>query len=126
MYNNNPAIAKKLLSQYDEDSAEWDYNKAMFLYMTAGVTMESKSALRKAFKSNRFVPLILLGNVNIPQNSNYITPGEPDEANSYARLSGSLWSRNRGAVVWLVTEIRGIHEGLGEDTWKIIWPVIAQ
>ena len=119
MYNNNPAIAKKLLSQYDEDNAEWDYNRALLLYMTAGVTMESKSALRKAFKSNRFVPLLLLGNVNIPQNSNYITPGEPDEANSYARLSGSLWSRNRGTVEWLVTEFEEYMKGWEKTPEKL-------
>jgi tetratricopeptide (TPR) repeat protein len=115
MYRNDYERAKKLLGQYDEDSAEWDYNGALLLYLTTGITMESKSALRKAFESNKYVPVLFLRDVNLPPDSNYITPGEPDEAGSYIKASGSLWLKNFGAMKWLFDEFTEYLKG-GEKT----------
>ncbi len=111
MYRNDFEKAKKLLGQYDEDGADWDYNRALLLYLTSGITMESKSALRKAFESNRYVPLLLLGDVGPLPDSNYITPGEPDEAGSYVKASGSLWLKNLGATKWLIKEFAEYLKG---------------
>ena len=104
LYRNDFEKAKRVLNQYDEDSAYWSYNKALLLFLTTGITIESKIALRKAFESNKYVPAFLLREAKLPPESNYITPGEPDEAGSYVKASGPLWLKNFEALKWLVNE----------------------
>ncbi|MHB1493732.1 MAG: tetratricopeptide repeat protein [Thermoplasmataceae archaeon] len=111
MYRKNFEKAKKILNQYDEDSAEWNYSKALLLFLTSGVTIESKNALKRAFKSNKYVPVVLLREGKLPPQSNYISPGEPDEAISYVRGSGPLWLKNLEALKWLVKEFSAYMEG---------------
>ena len=96
--------AEELLNTYDEDGADWDYNRSLLLFRTSGVTIESKTALRKAFSSNIYVPAMLAGAVDIPGRSNYITPGQPDEAGSYVRSCGALWLDNEEAIKWMIEE----------------------
>ena len=104
LYRRDFEKAKEVLNQYDENSTEWNYNRALLLYLTSGITIESKIALRRAFESNKYVPALFLGEVKPTPKSNYITPGEPDEAGSYVRVSGFLWIKNFEALKWLVHE----------------------
>jgi tetratricopeptide (TPR) repeat protein len=104
MYRKNFEKAKKFLLQYDEDGAEWNYSKALFLFLTSGITLESKIAIRKAFESNKYVPALLLTEGKLPPQGNYITIGEPDEAVSYVMVSRNLWLRELDAIKWLVNE----------------------
>ncbi len=110
MYRKNLEKAKKILNQYDEESAEWTYNRALLLFLTSGITIESKIALRKAFESNKYVPVVLLSEGKLPPQGNYISPGEPDEAISYVRAAGPLWLKNIEAVKWLVNEFSAYME----------------
>ena len=96
--------AEKLLETYDEDSADWDYNRSLLLFRKSGVTMESKTVLRKAFASNVYVPAMLIGVIDLPGRSEYITPGQPDEAGSYVRSCGALWLDNDEALKWMIEE----------------------
>ena len=96
--------AEKLLETYDEDSADWDYNRSLLLFRKSGVTMESKTVLRKAFASNVYVPAMLIGAIDLPGRSEYITPGQPDEAGSYVRSCGALWLDNDEALKWMIEE----------------------
>ena len=93
-----------MLNTYDEDGADSDYNRSLLLFRKSGVTIESKTALRKAFFSNIYVPAMPAGAVDIPGTSNYITPGQPDEAGSYVRSCGALWLDNEEAIKWMIEE----------------------
>lgn len=96
--------AKELLDRYDENSANWDYNRSLLLFRESGFSMESKTALRKAFSSNIYVPVMLAGVFDIPGHSQYITPGRPDEAGSYVRSCGAFWLENEEALTWMIRE----------------------
>ncbi|MCL5881813.1 MAG: tetratricopeptide repeat protein [Candidatus Thermoplasmatota archaeon] len=104
MIEGNADKAEELLNTYDEDGADWDYNRSLLLFRKSGVTIESKTALRKAFSSNIYVPAMLVGAIDIPGRSNYITPGQPDEASSYVRSCGALWLDNEEAIKWMIEE----------------------
>ena len=104
MMEGDAVGAEELLDTYDEDSADWDYNRSLLLFKKSGATMESQTALRKAFASNIYVPAMLVGAINIPGRSNYITPGQPDEASSYVRSCGALWLDNEDALTWMIGE----------------------
>lgn len=115
MFERDFDKAEKLLDTYDEESADWDYNRSLMLFIKTGITMESKTALRKAFSSNLYIPAMLIGAFDIPSRSAYITPGEPDEAGAYIRSCRSLWLNNEEALKWMLGEyeqfIKQIRKG---------------
>lgn len=55
------------MKKYDEDSAARDYNRALLLYSTPGISAESGIAPRKACESNRCVQLLFPGDVTLPR-----------------------------------------------------------
>ncbi len=120
MMEGDTVKAEKLLETYDEDGADWDYNRSLLMFRKSGVTMESRTALRKAFASNIYVPAMLIGAIDLPGRSNYITPGQPDEAGSYVRSCGPLWLDNDEALKWMIGEFELYITQKGKaDRWSM-------
>lgn len=105
--------SQELLDRYDEDSAFWNYDRALLLFLRDGITTNAKNALRKGFESNPYVAPMLLGIVPVPHLGNYVSPGHPDEAASYAASSHSLWVDNPAAMKWLANELEAFIGGRG-------------
>lgn len=111
MQKNKIDDAEKLINAYaDEESATWEYNKALLLYTRSGITMQSKRAIRSAFDSNKYVPAMMITGKALPRDRGFISPGQPDEAASYIKECGPLWVRDKGALKWLVEEYLEYHD----------------
>ncbi|MHB1709706.1 MAG: hypothetical protein ACYCT2_09570 [Thermoplasmataceae archaeon] len=99
--------AELLLKKYDYDyTAGWLYSKAILFYLKDGVTIESKNAIRKAFKENPHIPAMLLGIVSIPKASEYFSPGSVEEAANYVAASFDLWRKSESSLKWLMDEFK--------------------
>jgi hypothetical protein len=92
-----------LLRQYpDEDSAAWAYTKALLAFRQHGDTPEARQLLNEARKTNKHVPVYLLGEkFPLTEKPGYYSPGDESEALNY--LGGFLagWKATPGAVAWL-------------------------
>ena len=120
LYQKEFKKAENLIGQYDEDSAEWNYNSALLLFLTSGITLKSKNALRKAFNQNHYVPVLLISDVKHIPVTDYITPGEPDEAGAYARVCRFLWINDVKAAEWLAGEFTAYINNGGKGSGKFV------
>ncbi len=95
--------AAALINEYEEDcSAEWSYGSALLAFRRKGDTPAARKLLAEATKANPHVPLYLAGFKSIPtRQPEYISPGEPSEAQSYAAAHLRCWKGTPGAVPWL-------------------------
>jgi tetratricopeptide (TPR) repeat protein len=95
--------AEKLLDDFKEDaSPDWLYTHALILFIKQGPSRGANSTLKKALKSNPYVPEFLLGREPVPEDlPQYSTPGEPIEAAHYFLQYVTFWLRTRGAIDWL-------------------------
>lgn len=93
-----------LLDQYKDDpSAKWTYTRALLQFRRDGDSRKATSALRKATKGNPYVPMFLLGRLNMlsmdmPQ---LIGVGDASEAVTYFAQSHTDWLSTRGAIDWV-------------------------
>jgi len=55
-----------------EETADWQYNRALAEFKSRGATARADKLLNSAFKTNRFVPAYLLGIKKFPR-----TPARP-------------------------------------------------
>jgi tetratricopeptide (TPR) repeat protein len=94
--------ARKWLQKYNRDSrVEALYNDALVRFFEQGTPRADKS-LRKAIKSNIYVPYYLLGEKEIPHQlpESYL-PGEEDEGIIYSYFAKSAWQKEKKALDWL-------------------------
>ncbi|SES93998.1 SEC-C metal-binding domain-containing protein [Anaerobranca gottschalkii] len=94
--------ARKWLQKYNRDSrVEALYNDALVRFFEQGTPRADKS-LRKAIKSNTYVPYYLLGKKEIPHQlpESYL-PGEEDEGIIYSYFAKSAWQKEKKALDWL-------------------------
>jgi len=92
----------RLLEQYDENSATWEYSKALLDFRRHGDSPRARQLLTQAKKTNKHVPAFLSGEKYPPAGQpGYYSPGDENEALNY--LSGFLaaWKSTPGAVAWL-------------------------
>lgn len=93
----------QLLDQYrDEQSAAWDYTRALLAFRRHGDTPDTRKLLQRAIKTNRHVPAYLLGTKLSPAAlPDYYRPGDESEALEY--LNGFLagWRSTAGAIAWV-------------------------
>lgn len=98
----------KLLRQYkDDDTANWLYNYALWMFRREGASKKANKSLDKALKQNPFVPSYLLGKKRLPKYApDFIGFGDEREAVAYAFDATQTWRKTKGALVWL-QEARG-------------------
>jgi tetratricopeptide (TPR) repeat protein len=97
-----------LLDQFsDEDSAAWSYAKTLLSFRKEGDSPQSRQRLKQARRSNKYVPLYLLGDEPIPMTPpDYYGRGDESEAILYAADSLSAWRSTPGAVTWLRSRVK--------------------
>ena len=96
----------RLLKQYDEPSATWDYTKALLAFRQHGDTPEARKLLTQARKTNKHVPGYLTGEKYPPARQlGYYSPGDENEALNYVGGFLAAWKSTLGAVAWLRASI---------------------
>lgn len=93
----------RLLRQYEDDaSAEWAYARALLAFRRQGDTEDARRALREAIKTNRHVPVYLIGKKRLPRTlPAFYGMGDDNEAILYAAHNLAVWKRTPGALEWL-------------------------
>lgn len=94
---------EKLFSRYEDDStAEWLYNRALWMFRHEGASLKANFCLNEALETNQLVPSYLLGKKQLPkQLPDCITIGGEDEAVGYAAIAIEIWGNTPGALEWL-------------------------
>lgn len=92
-----------LLKDYDgDDSAAWNYTKALAAFRRAGDGETSRRLLIEAITENPHVPAYLLQRRKMPKAlPALVMPGEEDEAICFMHDFGAGWARTPGAIDWL-------------------------
>ncbi|QDI90375.1 hypothetical protein EPH95_03600 [Salicibibacter halophilus] len=94
--NEKYGVAKELIDEYDEPTANMSYNRAYAEYMLNGWTKQAKKYLQEAINFNSHVPDYLLGKRKIPEASpGLIGLGEETEAIEYVQSYVELWQMER-------------------------------
>jgi len=93
---------RKLLDEYEEESAEWLYSKALITFRQQGPTCTSNALLKAAIKVNVHVPAYLTGRKRTPTHRpTFVGMGDESEAITYANAYLREWRKTTGAVAWL-------------------------
>jgi tetratricopeptide (TPR) repeat protein len=95
--------AAELLEAYETDgTANWAYGQALLAFRQHGDVARSRTALRRALQTNRYVPAYLSGAKPLPEEApEAIGFGDVSEAIDYALGQYALWWSTPGAVDWL-------------------------
>ncbi len=96
------AEAAALLEQFDEDdTACWNYGRAIVAYRSRPGAKESAALLDRALKDNPHVAQHLLGREVPLQNATNLSLRREDEAALVAPLLRPAWQASPGALDWL-------------------------
>ncbi len=87
-------------------AAEWCFTRALFWFIKEGDTDRSCLMIKKALRSNKFVPVYLKKkSFRLKELPDRLTVGGEDEAQYYAHEYGDVWRSVSGAINWLVKYI---------------------
>jgi len=105
--------AEKLIKTYKNDaSATWLYSKAYLFFNQEAKKPLATKALIKAMKYNPYVPLLLFGLRDMPDEMpEYLGFGDENEAVEYANSAIYLWAENKKAFIWFMdTHKKNVEE----------------
>ncbi|HWY85172.1 MAG TPA: hypothetical protein VNX28_00530, partial [Gemmataceae bacterium] len=93
----------RLLRRYPDDgSAAWAYARALLSFRLEGDTIASRQLLKKAKKTNKHVPDLLLDRQPPPaEQPDYYTPGDKNEALIFVSRYLVGWKSTAGAIAWV-------------------------
>lgn len=92
----------KLLTDYDESTAQWQYIKALAAFRKDGDTPLSRKCLKEALDANPHVPEYLLGRYDLPLfEPTSFSIGSSEEAVYCAEELEDGWQSTPGALEWL-------------------------
>ncbi len=98
----------------DDPSASLKYTAALLLFRKTGSSKAAEEALKIAFKANRYVPIYLSDEFEMPKNPpDYIGFGDESEAIVYVMQASYLWGDTEGADKWMA-------ETLANDMRKVL------
>lgn len=103
LLSKNDLVKYEYISKkYDEDSAVWLYNNALFLFKKSGESAKSNKALLKAYRNNKFVAEFIIGAKEMPDElPQYIGRGDEDEAIVYVAHAWEVWIKTEDALGWI-------------------------
>ena len=103
LFLDRDANLARLLEQFpEEESAAWDYTKALLAYRQHGDTPEARKLLKRAKKVNKHVVPYLAGEkFPSPELPGYYSPGDESEALNYISTFLGAWKSTPGAIAWL-------------------------
>jgi len=95
--------AQNLIDEYKEDgSAVWAYSSALLAFRQVGEQSRSRKALKRAIRTNPYVPAYLIGEKPLPaEEPEAIGFGDDSEAIQYVLEHYPIWWSTPGAVGWL-------------------------
>ncbi|WP_428940666.1 tetratricopeptide repeat protein [Fontivita pretiosa] len=104
---------RKLLDRYPEDcSLVHCYSEALLLFRQQGASDASRNALRQAIRYNPYLPEFLLGKRRPPRYvPEFYSPGDDNEARTFAGDLVPCWRATPGAVEWLKAQLPGKRPG---------------
>ncbi len=94
-------LAARLLKEFDDDSANWAYARALLAFRLSGKSAATDRELREAVRTNLHVPELLCSEAPIPQPPHY-APGSFEEACVAADELRPAFRATPGAVDWIV------------------------
>ncbi len=92
--------AARLLKDFDEESANWAYARALLAFRLSGRSAAASRELRDAFRTNAHVPELLGSDTPIPQPPHY-APGSYEEACVAADELRPAFQATPGALDWI-------------------------
>ena len=95
--------AAKLLKQYDEESANWAYARALLAFRLSGRGAAASRELRTALRINAHLPELLCSDAAIPQPPHYAF-GSFEEACVAAEELRPAFQAAPGALDWILEE----------------------
>lgn len=106
---------ERLFREYPEDgSVHWAYSRALLTYRKSGPGEKATELLRKAFKVNPFVPLLIIGQIDFEEEfPEFIEEGDISEAEEYVFEGIEAWGATEGAIEWFI-------DVLLDETMKIM------
>jgi tetratricopeptide (TPR) repeat protein len=92
-----------LLAEFgDEETALWQYGRALAVFRREGDSRGARAALREALRSNRHVPQYLTGDADWPGPlPDSYSPGSREEAVICDTELGEAWDASPAAISWL-------------------------
>ncbi|MBN2476973.1 MAG: hypothetical protein JXB62_20360 [Pirellulales bacterium] len=110
--SNRDVEAARLLKDYDEESANWVYARALLAFRLSGKSKAARREFREAFRTNPHVPEFLLEEAHGPLPPHY-RPASPEEAMICAEELRPAFARTEGALDWIAAEHRQRERELG-------------
>ena len=98
----------QLLNRYPDDAAAtWAYTHALASFRRNGPGRTATAALKRALRSNPYVPPYLLGEKQLPGLApELIGLGDEREALDYVFGALSSWQQTPGALEWLARIVK--------------------
>lgn len=92
----------KLHKKFDEESASWLYNYALFTFATEGPSEKANKILYDAYKANNHILKFLSGEKKFKCNFySYYSPGDISEAEFYIMECFFAWVKHPDVSKWL-------------------------
>ena len=103
--NDRKAVNELFAKFKNEDSAQWDYFKALY-YFKNGNLYFAKSAIKDGVEKNKYIGLFLMQwTAALRMSGSVIDPVLYTEATYYYNENFALWKSTKGALKWLVNAV---------------------
>ena len=103
--NDRKAVNELFAKFKNEDSAQWDYFKALY-YFKNGNLYFAKSAIKDGVNKNKYIGLFLMQwTAALRMSGSVIDPVLYTEATYYYNENFALWKSTKGALKWLVNAV---------------------
>jgi len=97
------AEAGAFLKRYRESSAIWAYTYALWAFRTYGESEEALHALVAAFNENAYVPMVVAGAIELPEEPpDYYEHGSEEEAVICTGEFFEPWVETPGSLQWIL------------------------
>lgn len=96
------AALRGLFERFQDDDALEAYNYALLLFQELGPCMQADHAFKRAMRTNRYIPGVLLGTNDLSRyNGEEPRPGSLGEAIDYRDFADPAWALTPGAAAWV-------------------------
>lgn len=90
----------------DCGGAHFEFNHALYLFISKGDTPNARKSLYKASENNKHViPLLISPKTKFFDDDHFII-GEKSEAESYVSIAHEIWNNTPGAIEWLKKQVK--------------------
>jgi tetratricopeptide (TPR) repeat protein len=113
------AEAGALLKRYRESTAIWAYTYALWAFRTYGESEEALEALIAAFNENAYVPMVVAGAIELPEElPAYYEHGSEEEAVICTAEFFEPWIETPGSLQWILGISSAIMNEVMTEDWR--------